>query len=413
VPDVVIVGAGQAGLSASACLAQRGIDHVVLEKSGIGASWRHQRWDSFCLVTPNWTVRLPGQEYAGPELHAFMSGAGFVTFLEEYAARFEIPIRQPVTATAAQQTEHGWHLETTAGSLDSRALIVATSNYQTPFIPDFAAAMPLQIKSLSAADYRNAAQLPPGRVLVVGSAQSGGQIVEDLMIAGREVILSVSHAGRAPRRYRGRDAIEWQDMIGFLDRPAAALDDPRKRFGGEPHLTGRDGGHTVSLQNFQAQGVRLIGRVEDIQGFTLYLKADLRDNMRAADRFAANFCGDVDSYIRRNGLTAPPDDGEPAHAPIADFERYDEPVRLDLEEEGVSAVVWATGFRFDYAWIGADVFDAFGYPLTARGETAAAGLYFLGLNYLHSRKSGIIYGVGQDAEHVASRIRLYLDNSRS
>ncbi len=412
-PDVVIVGAGQAGLAASVCLARHGIDHVVLEKSGIGASWRNQRWDSFCLVTPNWTVRLPGQEYEGPGPDAFMSGGGFISFLQDYAARFGIPIEQPVTATAAQRTESGWHLETTAGPMDCRALIVATSNYQTPFIPAFADSLPSHVKSLSAAAYRNPVQLPPGRLLVVGSAQSGGQIVEDLLIAGREVTLSVSRAGRAPRRYRGRDAIEWQDLIGFLDRPAATLDDPRKRFGGEPHMTGRDGGHTVSLQNFHTQGVRLIGRVEDIQGSTLHLKADLRENMRAADQFAANFCDDVDSYIKRKGLTAPPDDGDTAHAPVADFERYDEPVRLDLEEEGVSAVVWATGFRFDYAWVGADVFDAFGYPLTVRGETAAPGLYFLGLNYLHNRKSGIIYGVGEDAAHVADRIRLYLDNAHS
>ncbi|NKB58615.1 MAG: SidA/IucD/PvdA family monooxygenase [Alphaproteobacteria bacterium] len=412
-PDVVIVGAGQAGLAASACLARQGIDHVVLEKSGIGASWRNQRWDSFCLVTPNWTVRLPGQIYDGPEPDGFMSGGAFVEFLERYAARHTVPLQQPVEATRASPTDGGWRLETSTGPIDARAVIIATSNYQRPFIPPIADALGPGIISLSAADYRSAAQLPPGRALVVGSAQSGGQIVEDLLIDGREVLLSVSRAGRAPRRYRGRDAIEWQDLIGFLDRPAAALDDPRKRFGGEPHMTGRDGGHTVSLQNFHAQGVRLLGRVAGVDNTALHLVSDLHENMRAADRFSAEFCNDVDSYIAQHDLVAPPDEGETEHAPIASLDRYAEPQRLDLAAEGVSAVVWATGFRFNYSWIDADVFDTFGYSVTRRGETAAPGLYFLGLNYLHSRKSGIIYGVGDDAEHVAERIRDFLDRTAS
>lgn len=412
-PDVVIVGGGQAGLSASACLARRGIDHLVLEKDDVGASWRYQRWDSFCLVTPNWTVRLPGQAYGGSDPNGFMSGQAYVDFLERYVTRFKLPLRCNVEAIRASPTDRGWKLETTKGPIDCRALLIATSNYQTPSLPPSAKNLYAGILSLSAAEYRSAEQLPPGRVLIVGSAQSGGQVVEDLLIEGREVILSVSRAGRVPRRYRGRDAIDWQNRLGFLDRPASALDDPRKRFGGEPHMTGRNGGHTVSLQNFHAQGARLIGRVDGVEGMVVRLKPDLRENIEGADRFAANFCGDVDAYIAQMGLNAPPDETEPEHAPAASLDRFEEPDRLDLAAEGVSAVIWATGFRFDYSWINADVFDDFGYPVTKRGETAAPGLYFLGLNYLHSRKSGIIYGVGEDAEHVAGRIRLFLDNANS
>ena len=407
-PDVVVIGGGQAGLSASVCLAQKGIDHIVLEQREIGASWRHQRWDSFCLVTPNWTVRLPGQAYDGAAPDGFMKGGDFVDFLVRYARNFDVPLRCPVAATGMAPIDGGWEISTTDGPIKCRAVIVATSNYQTPYRPPCAAGLEAGVLSLDAADYRSPKQLPPGGVLVVGSAQSGGQIVEDLRIAGREVILSVSHAGRVPRRYRDRDAIDWQNRLGFLDRPAAALDDPRKRFGGEPLMTGRDGGHTQSLQNFHSEGVRLVGRVERVDGSVLGLKQDLQENIRNADLFATNFCRDVDDYIAQNGLTAPLDDGEMEHAAVASMELYEEPLHLNLAHEGVSSVIWATGFRFDYAWIKADVFEGFGYPVTARGETAVPGLYFLGLNYLHTRKSGIIYGVGEDARYVAERVRLAL-----
>ena len=410
-PDVVIIGGGQAGLSASVCLAQQDIDHVVLEKDDVGASWRHQRWDSFCLVTPNWTVRLPGQHYNGPDPNGFMSGQAYIDSLVRYAKDFKIPLRRPVEVTRASPTSAGWELETIAGPVNGRALIIATSNYQTPTLPPFASGLSSNILSMSAAEYRSAGQLPPGRVLVVGSAQSGSQIVEDLQIARRDVILSVSRAGRVPRRYRGRDAIDWMNQIGFLDRPATVLDDPRKRFGGEPHMTGRNGGHTISLQNFHAQGVRLVGRVDGVEGTVLHLKSDLRENIHAADQFSATFCSDVDAFIEQTGLNAPLDEDEPSHAPVASLDRYEEPTRLDLADEDVSTVIWATGFSFDYSWINADVFDPFGYPITMRGETEVPGLYFLGLNYLHNRKSGIIYGVGEDAKHVAVRIRRFLGGS--
>lgn len=407
-PDVVIIGAGQAGLAASVCLSRLGIDHVVLEKHEIGASWRRQRWDSFCLVTPNWTVRLPGQEYGGPDPDGFMSGGEFIEILERYADRFNVPVQCGTEVTNATPLENGWQLATNTGVIETRAVIVATSTYQAPSLPAFASNVDSGIVSMSAADYRSADNLPPGGVLVVGSAQSGGQIVEDLLIDGRNVVLSVSRAGRVPRRYRGRDAIEWQDLLGFLDRPASALENGRQRFGGEPHMTGRDGGHTVSLQNFHAQGVTLVGRIKNAEGSILKLDKDLHSNMVAADRFATNFCHDIDAYIQRTGLSAPRVENEINHAPLSAQDGFDEPDRLNLSAAGITSIVWATGFKFDFSWIAGAPLDEFGYPVTARGETTARGLYFLGLNFLQSRKSGIIYGVGDDALHVAERIHRYL-----
>lgn len=409
-PDVVIVGAGQAGLAASACLSQYDINHIVMEKYEIGASWRRQRWDSFCLVTPNWTVRLPGQVYDGPDPDGFMAGSKFVTFLESYAARRALPIQLRTEVQLATPKNDGWVLETSSGSVHTRALIVATSTYQTPLIPNFAHSIDSRILSLSAADYRSPGQLPPGKVLVVGSAQSGVQISEDLLASGREVFLSVSRAGRVPRRYRGRDVIEWQDLMGSLDRPVSALENSRERFGGEPHMTGREGGHTVSLQHLHARGVRLLGRVRATDESILILQSDLRKNLAGADQFAAEFSKDVDTYIAASNLIAPRDTPEPEHNPVMSLSRFDEPGRLDLVAEEVSAIVWATGFRFDFSWIVADVFDEYGYPSTLRGKTTVPGLFFLGLNYLHSRKSGIIYGVGEDAAHVTKQVLSFLNS---
>lgn len=340
-----------------------------------------------------------------------MDGSEFVAVLERYADHFQVPLQRGTEVQEAVPTEGGWSLATSTGTINARAVIIATSTYQTPRLPPCAADVDPTILSLSAADYRAPNQLPAGRILVVGSAQSGGQIVEDLLRGGREVLLSVSRAGRVPRRYRGRDAIEWQDLLGFLDRPATALDDPRMRFGGEPHMTGRDGGHTVSLQHFKAQGVRLLGRIQSAEGSVLHLAPDLAVNMQSADRFSARFEADVDAYICRAGLDAPPAAPEPEHVPLR--EGVPAPDQIDLRSEGISTIIWATGFKFDFSWVKADVFDGFGYPVTARGETAARGLYFLGLNFLHSRKSGIIYGVGDDAAHVTGRIRAMLHNSGS
>lgn len=410
--DVVIVGAGQAGLAASYCLSRRGIDHVVLEKYEIGASWRRQRWDNFYFNTPNWTLNLPGRDYDGGDPDGFMPRDGFIDLLTGYAADFALPVRCGVAADRATPAEFGWSIETSSGPLRARSLIVATSTHQTPRIPAAAAALDTSILSLSAADYRAADRLPDGKVLIVGAAQSGMQITEDLQQAGRDVFLSTGRVSRIPRRYRGRDVIAWYEGVGLMDKRAGDLDDPRLIFGGQPQYTGWRGGHTISLQKFHREGVRLLGRLQTIEGTTVRLAADLRDNIAAADRSSAQFCRTVDAYIERHGLDVLADPGDdPAHDPIENLAAVPQPETLDLAEEGITAVIWATGFDFDFSWIDASVFDGFGYPVTRRGETDAAGLYFLGLNFLHTRRSGIVYGVGPDAEHVADRVQSYLDDS--
>lgn len=409
-PDVIIVGAGQAGLAASVCLSGLGIGHTVLEKYEVGANWRRQRWDSFCLNTPNWTLNLPGRDYAGSNPDGFMERADFVELLNRYSEDFDVPVQLGVEAHNAKPSDHGWTLETSEGPMAARAIVVATSTHQFPKIPAAASSLDQNILSLSAAEYRNSRQLPEGNVLVVGSAQSGMQIMEDLQTAGRKAYLSTGKVSRIPRRYRGRDIISWYEPLGLMDRKASDLDDPRQIFGGQPQYTGLHGGHTVSLQKFHREGVCLLGRVNGIEGSKLHLATDLRTNIAFADQSSERLCRNIDAHIERYGLTDPPDEGDdPAHDPLDALDSIPEPKVLDLNDAGVSTVIWATGFAFDFSWIDANIFNDYGYPVTCRGETTAPGLYFLGLNYLHTRRSGVVYGVGPDAKHVTSRIKSYLD----
>lgn len=408
--DVIIIGAGHAGLAASVCLQKYNIDHCVLERGQVGESWRSQRWDNFCMNTPNWTLNLPGKPYEGNDPDGFMAKSGFVDYLTNYAYDQHIPIKSNVEVTHANFLDSHWHLRTSDGPSRTRAILVATSTYQHPHIPACSNLASAATFSLNTANYRKPDALPPGKILVVGSAQSGMQIVDDLLNAGRDVILSTGKTGRVPRRYRDRDLNYWYDKIGLMDRRASDLQDPRQRWSGQPQISGWNGGHTVSLQKFHRNGVRLLGRYAGCDGTVIHFSEDLRENMAFADGHSKKFCRNIDDYIDAENLDFPQDTGDDSiHAPIEDLTLIPEPNRISLKEEGISTIIWATGFRFDYSWIEANAFDKFGYPDTIRGEASIPGLYFLGMNYLHTRKSGIVYGITNDAKHVATKIRNYLN----
>ena len=407
--DITIVGAGHAGLAASVCLQKFNIEHCVLERGQVGESWRSQRWNNFYMNTPNWTLNLPGKPYGGNDPDGFMAKSDFVKYLADYAHDQHIPIKENIEVTHAKFLDKHWHLRTNDGPSRTRALLVATSTYQHPHIPACSNLASTAILSLNAANYRTPDALPPGKILVVGSAQSGMQIVDDLLYAGRDVILSTGKTGRVPRRYRDRDLNYWYDKIGLMDRRAGDLQDPRQRWSGQPQISGWNGGHTVSLQKFHRNGVRLLGRYAGFDEGIMHFRQDLRENMDAADRHSKNFCRTIDNYIKAENLEFPPDTGDdPIHDPIKDLNVIPEPSQISPTDEGISTIIWATGFRFDYSWIEANAFDKYGYPNTIRGEASIPGLYFLGMNYLHTRKSGIVYGITDDAKYVAARIRDYL-----
>jgi putative flavoprotein involved in K+ transport len=397
--EVAIVGGGQAGLSMSWYLRTAGVGHVVFERDRVGHEWRQRRWDSFCLVTPNWQCRLPGFEYTGDDPEGFMAGAEVVTFLEKYAASFDPPLREGVTVTRLRRTPHGvFEIVTDAGVTTADQVVVATGPYHRPAVPRLAERLPAGIAQLHSSQYRNPDQLPPGAVLVVGTGQSGCQIAEDLHLAGRRVHLAVGSAPRAARRYRGRDTLAWLEEMGHYDKGVHEFGDADQvRLRANHYMTGRDGGRDIDLRLFATQGMRLHGRLEGIDGDRITFGGDLAANLDNADAVAEGIKDAIDGYITRAGLSAPSSD---RYRPV-----WQPPLGgSEIAGDDITAVVWATGFHRDHAWIEVPVFDGRGYPTHDRGVTSCPGLYFLGLPWLHTWGSGRFGGVARDAGHLAGRI---------
>jgi putative flavoprotein involved in K+ transport len=400
---VAVIGGGQAGLSMSWYLRQQGADHVVFERDRVGHEWRDRRWDSFCLVTPNWQCRLPGYPYAGDDPDGFMAGPEVVTFLEKYAAGFDPPLREGVAVTRLRRTPAGvFELLTDQGTVTADQVVVATGPYHRPAVPRLAERLPAGIAQMHSSQYRNPDQLPDGPVLVVGTGQSGCQIAEDLHLAGRVVHLAVGSAPRAARRYRGRDTLAWLEEMGHYDRGVHEFGDADEvRVRANHYMTGRDGGRDIDLRRFAREGMRLHGRVRTIADGRVTFAGDLRSNLDNADRVAEGIKDAIDAYIRKRGLEVAPEDRYvPVWQPPPATDGMPEP----LELAGIAAVVWSTGFHRDHRWIEVPVFDGRGYPTHDRGVTSCPGLYFLGLPWQHTWGSGRFAGVARDAEYLARRI---------
>jgi putative flavoprotein involved in K+ transport len=392
----VIIGAGQAGLSLSRCLAARGLEHVVLDRGGVAHSWRTQRWDSFTLLSPNWQTRLPGHRYRGPDPEGFMTGAQVVAFFEEYARSFAAPVRTGVTVRRVRPTADGWLLDTTSGTLTATNVVVATGDLGHPRIPAVGADLPADLVALHTSAYRNPAQLPAGTVLVVGAGPSGQQIAAELAAAGRRVHLAVGRHRCLPRRYRGRDTYWWMDRLGMLDRTVDSLPGGRGR---SPNAVLAGGVRDLDVRRLVAEGVTAHGRLTGLDGRTLTFADDLPATLADAEGNARRFRATVDAHVAASGLDVPVEQvPEPGDAPWL----TDAPRTLDLDD--VAAVVWATGFGRDHRYVEAPVLDGDGEPAHRRGVTAAPGLYFLGLRWQYRRNSSFIDGVGADAEFLADQI---------
>jgi putative flavoprotein involved in K+ transport len=406
---VVVVGGGQAGLSTSHYLQERQIDHVVLEKRVIAHSWKNERWDTFCLVTPNWQCRLPGFPYPGDDPKGFMLKDDIARYLDAFAAKVQPPIMEGVAVTRVSRLADGsLEVQTTAGTCIADHVVVATGGYDIPIVPASARSLPDSIKQVHSVNYRNPQQLPPGEVLVVGSGQSGVQIMEDLHLAGRKVHLAVGSAPRSPRVYRGRESTEWLFDLGFYELTVAKHplgDEARHKT--NHYMTGRDGGHEIDLRQFALQGVKLYGTLDDIHGTQISFKPDLTKNLDDADDVYCAIRRDIDNYIARQGIDAPV---EPpfakAWAPDAD------PTTLDLAAAGITSIVWAIGFKADYSWIDLPTFDGRGHPRFERGVSPADGLYFLGLPWLNTWGSGRFLSVADDARHLVDVIESRQRGSR-
>lgn len=395
--DTLVIGGGQAGLVMSHRLKQRGISHLVLERQRIAERWRSERWDGLKFQFPNWSVRLPDFPFPHEDPDGFAATEDIVRYIEAYAEFVAPPIRCGVEVTRLAQRDGGFVAETAAGAITANNVVVATGPYQRASVPELLDDR--KVFQVHASRYQNPEQLPPGAVLVVGAGASGAQIAEDLLRTGRRVYLSIGTHRRLPRRYRGRDVIWWLaemrlDQITPEQRGPAQLG---------PVITGAYGGHTIDFRRFVADGMILLGRIETARDGAIEIAPGLAESLAEGDLVYTTFLKIVDEYAKRRGLDLP--DDPDARITLPDPACVTAPLtRLDLDAEGVGAVIWATGYGLDFGWIDIPVLDAGGRPLHRNGISVVSGLYFLGLPWLSKMNSSFLSGVGDDAAVLADHI---------
>jgi putative flavoprotein involved in K+ transport len=399
--ETIVVGAGQAGLATSYFLRQAGHEHLVLERgSTVAPVWRNERWDSFTTVTPNWGLKLPGMPYSGPDPDGFLPRCEIANLFSRYATHFALPVmlNTPVLSVSPVQGRE-FRVATPERVYLSRSVVIATGYEQQPRIPPASANLPANLVQLHSSQYRNPRSLPAGAVLVIGSGQSGAQIAEELYQHGRRTFLATSGAGRVPRRYRGRDIVEWLVLNGFFGITPEKLPVPKVQFVA-PHVSGRDGGRTLNLHQFAREGVTLLGRFLDADGASLTFAPDLRENLTRGDQFETQVLRMVDDYVQATGTHAP----EESVAQLRDGFAQPAVTRLDLRSAGITSVIWATGFHHNYQFVQAPVLAPDGFPVQERGVTAQPGLCFVGMPWMPSLQTGNLIGVGDAAAHVVDAV---------
>ncbi|SDN99990.1 putative flavoprotein involved in K+ transport [Methylobacterium phyllostachyos] len=399
---VAIVGGGQAGLSVSYHLKQRGLDHLVFEAHTAAHTWATQRWDTFCLVTPNWQCDLPGHPYDGPDPDGFMKKDEIVAYLKAFVAKVNPPIREGVAVTRVARGADGlFAVQTSEGDYTADEIVVASGGYHTPIIPRMAEKLPGSIAQIHSNQYRKPAQLPEGAVLVVGSGQSGAQIAEDLHLAGRAVHLAVGDAPRCARFYRGRDVVTWLADMGYYEKTVE--DHPLRdgvRDNTNHYVTGRDGGRDIDLRRFATEGMALYGVLEDYADGALCFRDNLKRSLDQADRTYNGINAAIDTYIAESGIAAP---AQTPYSPV--WEPGELVTSLPLAGSGITSIVWCIGFTPDFRWLDASVFNGAGQPKHKRGVTGEDGISFIGLPWLNTWGSGRFGAVGRDAEYIVQVIQ--------
>jgi len=395
--DVAIIGGGQAGLATSWHLTQAGVDHVVFEAGRVAETWRTRRWDSFCLVTPNWSVRLPGATYAGPDPDGFMPLAELVDYMGSWASSFRAPLEGNTPVTSLEAAGDGFLLTLPSGKVKARQVVVATGAYQRAHRPAGSEQLPKNLHQMLAEEYRNPASVPPGAVLVVGSAQTGCQLAEELHDSGRTVYLSCGRCAWTRRRIGGRDFVRWAADSGFLTRSFETLPSPAARLIGNLQSTGGRGGHDLHYRTLHESGVNLVGHFLGADGSKIRFADDVAASVDFGDARMRDFWKYIEAYCAA------------MDRPLPDFEwpepfRISTPAQLDIDQVGLGTVIWTSGYRPDYGWVKFPVFDDLGFPIQTDGRSTVAGLYFMGVHFMRNNSSTILYGVGQDAEVVARQI---------
>jgi len=404
---VVVIGAGQAGLAMSSRLAARSIDHVVLERGEVANTWRTERWDSLTLLTPNWQSRLPGFGYEGDDPDGFRTMPETIAFLERYAKRVSPPLQTHCPVTAVRRTADGYEVVAAQGTWHCRAVVLATGAFNIAQVPAVAAAVPPGIAQLTTAQYRNPQQLEAGGVMVVGAAASGAQIADEIHRSGRPVTLAVGEHVRAPRTYRGRDIQWWMDVSGLNDERYDKVENLRRaRALSSFQIAGYRDRRNIDLNALTSLGVNLVGRLAGIREGKAQLSGSLRNLCELADLKQNRLLKTFDEWAAANGASEAVD---PPHRPEPTRLEASPPLGLDFARAGIRTILWATGFRPDYAWLEVPVLDAKGNIRHDGGVvTEAPGLYVMGLPFLRRRKSSLIDGAGDDARDLSAHLAVHL-----
>lgn len=407
----IIIGAGHAGLAMSRCLTDSAIDHVVLERGEVAHAWKTARWDSLRLLTPNWMSRLPGYGYEGHEPDGYRTLPETIAFLERYAAVSAAPVQTHTTVTAVRRGGDGYLVATDRGDWHCRALVLASGACNLGSVPAFATAVPSTVTMLTAMDYRNPDQLEEGGVLVVGASASGVQIADEVQRSGRPVTLSVGEHVRAPRLYRGRDIQWWMDAVGIFDERYDAIEHlARVRRLPSMQLLGSPARRSLDLNTLTDMGVQVVGRFAGIRDGTAQFSGSLRNMCTLADLKMDRLLEKIDAWVDTHGLAG--EVGASQRFPVTRVPASP-PLSMDLRSGAIRTILWATGYRPDYAWLEVPVLDERGRVRHEGGVVASPGMYILGLPVLRCRRSTLIDGAGNDARSLSAHLAAYLATTRA
>jgi len=407
--DAIVVGAGYSGLAASYHLKEYGLRHIIFERGKIGESWRSQRWDSFRFNSTNKLNVLPGEDPEPADPDSFSSAPAFVSALEHYVRSHQLPVVEGSKVISIEKPEEIFIVSVLNNNeiknYFSKQVLIASGIANEIKIPSLAKNISTDIMQLHTSEYKNADQLPDGAVLVVGGAQSGCQIVEDLLHAGREVYLSTSMVGRIPRWYRGRDIFYWVTETKFYDIKAEEIKDPRMLELRPPQVSGTGSGRdSMSLQSLAKKGAIILGKMNDANESTVFFQQDAAEHVKFGDEFSQKIKKLIDDHITENNLSAPPAHYDEADIPDVEARCASKITSLDLKENNINTIIWSTGFDHDHSYIKLPVFDDKGKLIHKDGIPGCPGLYFLGYPWLRNRKSPILFGIIEDAKFVVDKL---------